>query len=285
MEFFKHLYTLRNKKGISQEELAFSIGVSRQTINAWETGVSYPNILMLKTLSDFFEVSADELLNGLSVHRLPTHLESIQLTDLGAYDGRVTYNELPNWFIALTDDAQVAWAIYDNGVKDYSYHLTVVGRANIHGFLCREIKVEEYNPQLDLEHIYSLFVSQNQDGIYWVGKMSYENGIKVVSTFKDQAFLKDWGTGGKFKPHPTHFENARKFMMEYGETKKEVIRISYFESNALDSKEDYFEVYLNRDFESLFWKRYSKKIKNAKDKKVIDGIDYGLEGSCITNRL
>lgn len=39
MEFQNRLYDLRKKRGISQEELAGEVGVSRQTISKWETGV------------------------------------------------------------------------------------------------------------------------------------------------------------------------------------------------------------------------------------------------------
>lgn len=285
MDFQKNLYHLRTKKGFSQEMLAFAIGTSRQTINAWESGVSYPNIAMLKVLSDFFEVSADELLNGLNVDRLPARLEAIKLTDLGPYDGEIIYNELPNWFIRMQPDAHVSWAIYDNGIKDYAYHLSVTGRAIIHGFNCLEIKVEEYNPDLEPEQSYAFFAASEPEGIYWVGKTNYDKGIKEILTFKDQAFLDDWGIGGEFKPSQTHFTKARRCLLEYGERQLKVIQISYFESNKKDVKEDYFEVYLNKDFESLLWKRYSKKIDNPADTKYIDGISYGLEGTCMTSRL
>lgn len=54
---------LRKAKGITQEALAREVGVSETTISKWENGNSVPDIEMLCILSDYFEVSLDELLD------------------------------------------------------------------------------------------------------------------------------------------------------------------------------------------------------------------------------
>lgn len=64
-----------------------------------------------------------------------------------------------------------------------------------------------------------------------------------------------------------------------------VIKVTYFESSALDEREDFFELYLNQNGASVMWKRYSKKINNPADNLMIDGQVYGLEGTCITSRF
>lgn len=64
MEFHKKLYELRKKHGISQEELADKLNVSRQTISKWELGESTPDMEKLRGLSDYFDVSLDELVMG-----------------------------------------------------------------------------------------------------------------------------------------------------------------------------------------------------------------------------
>lgn len=61
MEFSNKLYQLRKQKGLSQEELANILNVSRQTVSKWETGDSTPDMEKLITISDFFEISLDEL--------------------------------------------------------------------------------------------------------------------------------------------------------------------------------------------------------------------------------
>lgn len=55
------IYTLRRKRGLSQEQLAEKIGVSRQAISKWEGGLSTPELEKLRALSEFFQVSMDEL--------------------------------------------------------------------------------------------------------------------------------------------------------------------------------------------------------------------------------
>lgn len=55
------IYTLRRKSGLSQEQLAEKIGVSRQTISKWEGGLSTPELDKLQALSVFFQLSIDEL--------------------------------------------------------------------------------------------------------------------------------------------------------------------------------------------------------------------------------
>ena len=64
MEFNEKLQTLRKKKGLTQEELAESLYVSRTAISKWESGRGYPNIDSLKAIAKFFGVTIDELLSG-----------------------------------------------------------------------------------------------------------------------------------------------------------------------------------------------------------------------------
>lgn len=61
MEFHNKLYNLRKQKGLSQEELANRLNVSRQTISKWEVGDSTPDMEKLIAISDMFGISLDEL--------------------------------------------------------------------------------------------------------------------------------------------------------------------------------------------------------------------------------
>ena len=63
MEFNKKLQELRKKKGITQEELAEKLYVSRTAVSKWESGRGYPNIESLKAIAAFFSVTVDELLS------------------------------------------------------------------------------------------------------------------------------------------------------------------------------------------------------------------------------
>lgn len=64
MEFNEKLQELRKNKGLTQEELAEDLYVSRTAISKWESGRGYPNIDSLKEISIYFSISIDELLSG-----------------------------------------------------------------------------------------------------------------------------------------------------------------------------------------------------------------------------
>ena len=64
MEFSEKLHQLRIQKGLTQEELAEKLFVSRTAVSKWESGRGYPNIDSLKAISKFFNVTVDELLSG-----------------------------------------------------------------------------------------------------------------------------------------------------------------------------------------------------------------------------
>lgn len=64
MELNEKIQELRKQKGLTQEELAEILFVSRTAISKWESGRGYPNIDSLKAIAKFFGVTIDELLSG-----------------------------------------------------------------------------------------------------------------------------------------------------------------------------------------------------------------------------
>ena len=64
METRQVILQLRTAKGLSQEELAAKVYVTRQAVSRWETGETLPNIETLKRLSDLFDVSLHALLGA-----------------------------------------------------------------------------------------------------------------------------------------------------------------------------------------------------------------------------
>ncbi len=74
----------RKENGITQEQLADYIGVSKSSVSKWESGLSYPDILILPELATYFNISVDELLGY-----------SLQLTK---EDIKKNYNKLSNEF-------------------------------------------------------------------------------------------------------------------------------------------------------------------------------------------
>ncbi|MBQ6535218.1 MAG: helix-turn-helix transcriptional regulator, partial [Firmicutes bacterium] len=62
MEFREKLQELRKSRGLTQEELAEAIFVSRTAVSKWESGRGYPSIESLQELSRFFSVTIDDLI-------------------------------------------------------------------------------------------------------------------------------------------------------------------------------------------------------------------------------
>ena len=62
----ERIYELRRQRGLSQEQLAEKIGVSRQTVSKWESGASVPELEKLIALSHCFEISVDTVIGSTS---------------------------------------------------------------------------------------------------------------------------------------------------------------------------------------------------------------------------
>ncbi len=67
MKLHEKIYSQRKLRGLSQEELAEKLGVSRQAVSKWETGEALPEITKLKGLAEVFGVTTDFLLNDEDV--------------------------------------------------------------------------------------------------------------------------------------------------------------------------------------------------------------------------
>lgn len=62
MKFGDHLRQARLQKGVTQRQVADNFYVTRQTISSWENETTYPDIINLINLSDYYHISLDELL-------------------------------------------------------------------------------------------------------------------------------------------------------------------------------------------------------------------------------
>lgn len=60
----KNITKLRKEKGITQEQLAERLHVTRQAVSHWENGKTHPDIDILTALAEYFEVSIEELIYG-----------------------------------------------------------------------------------------------------------------------------------------------------------------------------------------------------------------------------
>lgn len=64
MDFAEKLIVLRKKAGLSQEQLADRLGVTRQSVSKWESGMTLPELGKIIVISEMFNVSVDYLVKG-----------------------------------------------------------------------------------------------------------------------------------------------------------------------------------------------------------------------------
>lgn len=72
MELNEKLQKLRKEKGLTQEEVAAALFVSRTAVSKWESGRGYPNIDSLKGIAKLYSVTVDDLISGEEILILAT---------------------------------------------------------------------------------------------------------------------------------------------------------------------------------------------------------------------
>lgn len=114
MEISSQIKQRRTAAGISQEELADLIFISRQTLSNWETGKTYPDINSLLRLSEVFHVSLDELVKG----DIKAMQEQIKKEDIEIYRRETKHLKLAavaalgSFILSLFWDSMIANILY-----------------------------------------------------------------------------------------------------------------------------------------------------------------------------
>ena len=109
MSFSDKLTALRRQAGMSQEQLAERLGVTRQSVSKWESGAAQPELAKLVALSELFRVSVDYLVkdymeepelpaeSGTSTARLEEQVEEIsRYFRVWSWDSRTRIGDLPH---------------------------------------------------------------------------------------------------------------------------------------------------------------------------------------------
>ena len=116
MEFNEKLQELRKARGLTQEELAEALFVSRTAISKWESGRGYPSIESLKQIANYFSISIDELLSG---ERLITIAEN---------ENRTNLKNMGNMLFGVVDIfsfIMIILPLYPNKIDDYIYSVNL----------------------------------------------------------------------------------------------------------------------------------------------------------------
>lgn len=96
MELGKKIYDLRKSKNLSQEQLASELNVSRQTISKWENNIILPDLDNIVLISNFFDISVDELLGKEKKENITTCQENGECSQTG-----IKRNKMNFWFVLL----------------------------------------------------------------------------------------------------------------------------------------------------------------------------------------
>ena len=116
MEFHEKLQELRKGRGLTQEELAEALYVSRTAISKWESGRGYPSIDSLKEISSYFSVTIDELLS------------SDRLLSIAEKENKANLQNLCDILFGMIDVCSfmlIALPLYPNMVNGYIYSVNL----------------------------------------------------------------------------------------------------------------------------------------------------------------
>lgn len=116
MEFHEKLQELRKNRGLTQEELAEALFVSRTAISKWESGRGYPSIDSLKEISKFFSVTIDELLSGE------------RLLFIAEDENKTNIQRMCDWLLGVVDVFScilIFLPLYPNAVDGYMYSVNL----------------------------------------------------------------------------------------------------------------------------------------------------------------
>ena len=128
MEFYEKLQELRKSRGLTQEELAEALFVSRTAISKWESGRGYPSIDSLKEISRYFSVSIDDLLSGE------------QLIFIAEKENKSNLNGVCDllWgFVDLFSLMLIFLPLYPKPVNGYIYSVNLFGYVDGNMFIIR----------------------------------------------------------------------------------------------------------------------------------------------------
>ena len=106
MNFNDRLADLRRRKGLSQEQLGYELGVSRQTVSKWELGQSYPDFQRLVLLSDYFGLTLDELVRDVDVADVRARNVNNEKLD-SIYNDVGTAKKFIKWYLIIAGTGAV----------------------------------------------------------------------------------------------------------------------------------------------------------------------------------
>ena len=161
MEFHEKLQELRKSRGLTQEELAEYLYVSRTTISKWESGRGYPSIDSLKEISQYFSVSIDDLLSGEKI------------LSIAEKENKANIRSTCDLLIGIVDLFSfmlIILPLYPNTIEGYIYSVN----------LSAYVETTEFNRMV----YWTMFILLMLTGVAKIAwtKLGKENGNKMLTT-------------------------------------------------------------------------------------------------------
>jgi transcriptional regulator with XRE-family HTH domain len=126
MVFSEKLQILRKSKGLTQEELAEKLNVSRQAVAKWESAMVFPDIYNIIQISNLMNVSVDYLVKDQECEASPTSERRTDLDELIAFRLEANVNTYAAYMNEVDPTRPASHDFrYESG--DYMYHDTYVG--------------------------------------------------------------------------------------------------------------------------------------------------------------
>jgi hypothetical protein len=159
------------------------------------------------------------------------------------------FEELPGWFIIPRLAEKNSWAIYDYPRKILSEVETceVIGKAEIHGIDCMEIKCSER----------TLFAKLTDTHVQSIADIHYHDSVKVMTSFLDDDWLENWSYGedncGREINITADNPNV-KGVYEVTVGSKTYMTIKLIDRNT---EGVYLESYIDKNGRTVLWRRYN----------------------------
>jgi transcriptional regulator with XRE-family HTH domain len=122
MQFSEKIKKIRQDHNLSQEDLANKLMISRTAISKWENDRGYPSIDVLKTISEIFNISIDDLLS------------SKQVVDIAVSDKKEQTNKMIKLIYAFLDIVQIVFIIlplYSFTHNNFVYSVSLLSESDL----------------------------------------------------------------------------------------------------------------------------------------------------------
>lgn len=192
MTLGERIQRLRKSKGLSQEQLAQILRVSRQTISKWESDINHPELEKLKEISAYFQVSIDELL-GLEVEKRQNNEQS---SSVQAITGKKFYRILIGAFVVVLMILAVSYYQLSSrldamqnlisAIQAQGSHTVYVDSNPMYGFVNDVVVSYE---DIDIEHrvltqVITFSLQTQKEGARLWGEYRNEDGVEKVEAIQ-----------------------------------------------------------------------------------------------------